>query len=100
MDIRRLQEKINNGIDKEHTIRFGKYALFNYIHLYWEFGLPVDFKEADEYNNTSRDLLGFIVRLTSFTSKLTSFECQIAENESEKVVFPLCQTTLMPVKAT
>ena len=44
--------------------------------------------------------LGFIVELTSFTSKHTSFECQIAVNESEKVVFKPFQTALMPVKAT
>lgn len=50
--------------------------------------------------NVSGDLLGFIVRLTSFTSKHTSFECHIAENESEKVVFKPFQTALMPVKAT
>lgn len=34
------------------------------------------------------------------TSKHTSFECQIALNESEKVVFKPFQTALMPVKAT
>ena len=62
-------------------------------------GFQVDFNEADEYNNTSRDLLGFIVRLTSFTSKFTSFECQLAVSESEKVVFSLCQMALMPVRA-
>ena len=62
-------------------------------------GFQIDFNEADEYNNTSRDLLGFIVRLTSFTSKFTSFECQLAVSESEKVVFSLCQTALMPVRA-
>ena len=50
--------------------------------------------------NVSGDLTGFIVRLTSFTSKYTSFECQIAENESEKVVFKLFKKALMPVKAT
>lgn len=50
--------------------------------------------------NDSEDLTGFIVRLTSFTSKYTSFECQIAENESEKVVFKPFKTALMPVKAT
>ena len=32
--------------------------------------------------------------------KHTSFECQIAVNESEKVVFKPIQTALMPVKAT
>ena len=62
-------------------------------------GFQIDFNEADEYNNTSRDLLGFIVRLTSFTSKFTSFECQIAENESEIVVFKPFKTALMPVRA-
>ena len=50
--------------------------------------------------NVSGDLTGFIVRFTSFTSKYTSFECQIAENESEKVVFKPFKTALMPVKAT
>ena len=50
--------------------------------------------------NVSEDLPGFIVRLTSFTSKHTSFECQIAVNESGKVVFKPFQTALMPVKAT
>ena len=50
--------------------------------------------------NVSGDLPGFIVELTSFTSKHTSFECQIAENESEKVGFKPFKTTLMPVKAT
>ena len=64
------------------------------------FGLPVDFQAADEYNNISGDLPGFIVRLTSFTSKHTSFECQIAENESEKVVFKPFKTALMPVRTT
>ena len=47
--------------------------------------------------NVSGDLSGFTVRLTS---KHTSFECQIAEIESEKVVFKSFQTVLMPVKAT
>lgn len=50
--------------------------------------------------NVSGDLLGFIVELTSFTSKHTSFEWQTAVNESEKVVFKPIQTALMPVKAT
>ena len=50
--------------------------------------------------NVSGDSPGFIVRLTSFTSKHTSFECQIAENESEKVGFNPFKTALMPVKAT
>ena len=50
--------------------------------------------------NVSGDLPGFIVELTSFTSKHTSFECQIAVNESEKVVFKPFPTALMPVKAT
>lgn len=36
--------------------------------------------------NVSEDLLSFVAELTSFTSKHTSFECQIAVNESEKVV--------------
>ena len=48
----------------------------------------------------SGELPGFIVRLTSFTSEYTSLECQIAVNESEKVVFKPFQTALMPVKAT
>ena len=43
--------------------------------------------------NVSGDLTGFIVRLTSF-------ECQIAENESEKVVFKPFKTALMPVRTT
>ena len=43
--------------------------------------------------NVSGDLPGFIV-------ELTPFECQIAVNESEKVVFKPFQTALMPVKAT
>lgn len=50
--------------------------------------------------NVSGDLPGFIVELTSFTSKHTSFECQIAVNESEKVVFKPFQTALMPVRTT
>ena len=50
--------------------------------------------------NVSGDLPGFIVRLTSFTSKHTSFECQIAVNESEEVVLKPFKTALMPVKAT
>lgn len=50
--------------------------------------------------NVSGDLPDFIVRLTLFTSKHTSFECQIAVNESEKVVFKPIQTALMPVKTT
>ena len=45
--------------------------------------------------NVNEDLPGLIVRLTSFTSKHTSFECQIAVNESEKVVFKPIQTALM-----
>ena len=48
----------------------------------------------------SGELPGFIVRLTSFTSKHTSFECQIAVSESEKVVFKPIQTALMPVRTT
>ena len=47
--------------------------------------------------NVNGDLPGFIVRLTS---KHTSFECQIAVNESEKVVFKPIQTALMPVRTT
>lgn len=50
--------------------------------------------------NVSGALPGFIVQLTSFTSKHTSFECQIAVNESEKIVFKPFQTALVPVKAT
>ena len=50
--------------------------------------------------NVNEDLPGFIVRLTSFTSKRTSFECHIDVNASEKVVFKPIQTALMPVKAT
>ena len=50
--------------------------------------------------NVIGDLPGFIVWHTSFTSKHTSFECQIAVNESGKVVFKPFQTALMPVKAT
>lgn len=58
------------------------------------------FRQQMNIINVSGDLPGFIVRLTSFTSKHTSFECQIAENESEKVVFKPFKTALMPVKAT
>ncbi len=50
--------------------------------------------------NVSGDLLGFIAELTSLASKHTSFECQIAVNESEKVVFKPVQTALMPVRTT
>ena len=48
--------------------------------------------------NVSGDLLGFIAELTSLTSKHTSFECQIAVNESEKVVFKPVQTALCPLE--
>lgn len=64
------------------------------------FGLPLTFRQQMNIINVSGDLPGFIVELTSFTSKHTSFECQIAVNESEKVVFKPFQTALMPVKAT
>ena len=58
------------------------------------------FRQQMNIINVSGDLPDFIVRLTSFTSKHTSFECQIAVNESEKVVFKPIQTALMPVKTT
>ena len=58
------------------------------------------FRQQMNIINVSGDLPDFIVRLTLFTSKHTSFECQIAVNESEKVVFKPIQTALMPVKTT
>ncbi len=58
------------------------------------------FRQQMNIINVSGDLTGFIVRLTSFASKYTSFECQIAENESEKVVFKPFKTALMPVRTT
>lgn len=51
------------------------------------------FRQQMNIINVSGDLTGFIVRLTSF-------ECQIAENESEKVVFKPFKTALMPVRTT
>ena len=50
--------------------------------------------------NVSGDLPSFIAGFTSLTSKHTYFECQIAEIESEKVVFKPFQTALMPVRTT
>lgn len=50
--------------------------------------------------NVSGDLPGFIARLTSFTSKHTSFEYRIAVNESEKVAFKPLKKALMPVRTT
>ena len=47
--------------------------------------------------NVSRDLLGFIARLTS---KHLSFEYRIAVNESEKVAFKPLKKALMPVRKT
>lgn len=58
------------------------------------------FRQQMNIISISGELLGFIVRLTSFTSKHTSFECQIAVNESEKVVFKPIQTALTPVRTT
>lgn len=58
------------------------------------------FRQQMNIINVSGELPGFIVRLTSFTSKHTSFECQIAVNESGKVVFKPFQTALIPVNAT
>lgn len=58
------------------------------------------FRQQMNIISISGELQGFIVRLTSFTSKHTSFECQIAVNESEKVVFKPIQTALMPVRTT
>ena len=58
------------------------------------------FRQQMNIISISGELPGFIVRLTSFTSKHTSFECQIAVNESEKVVFKPIQTALMPVRTT
>ena len=50
--------------------------------------------------NVSGDLPGFIVWLTSLTSKHTSFGRWFDVNESEKVVFKPIQTALMPVRTT
>ena len=58
------------------------------------------FRQQMSIISINGELPGFIVRLTSFTSKHTSFECQIAVNESEKVVFKPIQTALMPVRTT
>ena len=58
------------------------------------------FRQQMNIISISGELPGFIVRLTSFTSKHTSFECQIAVNESEKDVFKPIQTALMPVRTT
>lgn len=58
------------------------------------------FRQQMNIMSISGELPGFIVRLTSFTSKHTSLECQIAVNESEKVVFKPIQTALMPVRTT
>ena len=58
------------------------------------------FRQQMSIISINGELPGFIVRLTSFTSKHTSFECQIAVNESEKVVFKPIQTALIPVRTT
>ena len=48
----------------------------------------------------SGEFPGFIVRLTSFTSKHTSFEYRISVNESEKVAFKPLKKALTPVRTT
>ena len=83
----------NLPLTLDNTIRFGKYALFIYIYLYQDLACRLTFRQQMNIINVSGDLPGFIV-------ELTSFECQIAVNESEKVVFKPIQTALMPVKAT
>ena len=90
----------NNQIDREHTIRFGKYALFILYTFIMGVACGLTFRQQMNIISISGELPGFIVRLTSFTSKHTSLECQIAVNESEKVVFKPIQTALMPVRTT
>ena len=90
----------NNRIGREHTIRFGKYALFILYTFIMGVACGLTFRQQMNIISISGELPGFIVRLTSFTSKHTSLECQIAVNESEKVVFKPIQTALMPVRTT
>lgn len=90
----------NNRIGREHTVRFGKYALFILYTFVMGVACGLTFRQQMNIISISGELPGFIVRLTSFTSKHTSFECQIAVNESEKVVFKPIQTALMPVRTT
>lgn len=58
------------------------------------FELQIDFKSADEYNKNSRDLPGFIVELTSLTSKHTSFAFLFDVKASEKAILKPFQTAL------